>query len=152
MRLLQLLLALLGMTVVGCRPLAEAVERTRDRLDPASKGRIQTFPAAARVVHEAARVAAMEMGYRIERSGAAQGLLDAVGRIESGAVSRRSRQLYLRVRLRPVAEGTEVNVRITEVIEDDSTGRPGQATEAALRDTPQYQSFFRRIEELLASP
>ena len=48
-----------------------------------------------------------------------------------------------------VSGGTEVNVRLTEIIEIDSSNRAGQATETPLRDTPQYEVFFRSVQQAL---
>lgn len=48
------------------------------------------------------------------------------------------------------AGGTEVSIGLTEIIEDDSSNRAGQATETPLRDTPQYEVFFRAVQEALS--
>ena len=40
---------------------------------------------------------------------------------------------------------------LTEIIEADSSNRAGQATETPLRDTPQYDVFFRRVGQALAA-
>lgn len=47
--------------------------------------------------------------------------------------------------------GTDVSVSLQEIIESDSSNRPGHATEAPLRDTPQYDVFFRRVGAALGS-
>jgi hypothetical protein len=60
-----------------------------------------------------------------------------------------SRQLAMKVRLRGTEEDTHVTVRFTEILEADSSNRAGQATETPLRDTPQYQVFFRLVEQAL---
>jgi hypothetical protein len=46
-------------------------------------------------------------------------------------------------------KGTEVTVRLTEILEADSSNRAGMATEAPLRDTPRYQVFFRQVQAAL---
>ena len=59
----------------------------------------------------------------------------------------------MKVKLQPAPEGgTNVSVNITEIIEADSSNRAGQATQTPLRDTPQYEVFFRRVGEELATP
>jgi hypothetical protein len=57
----------------------------------------------------------------------------------------------MKVTLQPTLDGmgTEVAVRLREIIEADSSNRAGQATEAPLRDTPQYDVFFLRVERVL---
>jgi hypothetical protein len=56
----------------------------------------------------------------------------------------------MKVKLERAPEGgTNVSIKITEIIEDDSSNRAGQATQTALRDTPQYEVFFRRVGEEL---
>jgi len=57
----------------------------------------------------------------------------------------------MKVKLEHALEGgTNVSVKITEIIEADSSNRAGQATQTPLRDTPQYEVFFRRVGEALA--
>ncbi len=53
---------------------------------------------------------------------------------------------------RSLEGGTQLTVRITEIIEADSSNRAGQATETPLRDTPQYDVFLRRVQQALEAP
>jgi len=46
-------------------------------------------------------------------------------------------------------DGTEVNVRLTEIIESESAGRTILATKAPLQGTPQYEVFFRNVQQAL---
>jgi hypothetical protein len=87
------------------------------------------------------------MGYRFIRGGPAQGELEAISRVGSGETHGSARQLAMKVALEPTLDGkgTEVAIRLTEIIEADSSNRAGQATETPLRDTPQYDVFFRRV-------
>ncbi|MEO5960467.1 MAG: hypothetical protein ABIZ49_09095 [Opitutaceae bacterium] len=90
------------------------------------------------------------MGYRFVRGGAAQGELEAVNALATEGSMRSARQIAMKVRLHGIDEKTtEVNVRLTEIIEADSPGRTGIATESPLRDTPQYEVFFRSVQEAL---
>jgi hypothetical protein len=75
-----------------------------------------------------------------------------VSGVGQGEANRSSRQISMKVRLdeTQVSGGTEVTVRFTEIIEDDSSNRAGQATETPLRDTPQYEVFFRSVQQALA--
>ncbi len=45
--------------------------------------------------------------------------------------------------------GTEVSLILKELIETDSSQRAGQATATPLRDTPQYEVFFRTLQQVL---
>jgi hypothetical protein len=91
------------------------------------------------------------MGYRFLRGGPAQGELDAVSGIAPGEVNRSSRQVAVKVRLHATLDGTgtEVSARFSEILEADSRNRAGLATETPLRDTPQYEVFFRSVQQAL---
>jgi hypothetical protein len=60
----------------------------------------------------------------------------------------------MKVRLKPTldAAGTEVALRLGEIVESDSSNRAGVATEAPLRDTPQHEVFFERVGQVLGVP
>jgi hypothetical protein len=94
------------------------------------------------------------MGYRFVRGGPAQGELEAISRVGSGETLGSARQLSMKVALRATLDekGTEVSVRLTEILEADSSNRAGQATETPLRDPPQYDVFFRRLGQALGIP
>ena len=47
---------------------------------------------------------------------------------------------------------TILGVSLSEVLEEDSSHRPGLATHTALRDTPQYQVLFQRVSDALGVP
>lgn len=124
----------------------------REKLSQRAAPHTKSFPAAQRAVYEAVRVAAAQMGYRFVRGGAAQGEFEAVTGVRGGDTVGTSRQLALKVKLdRALDGGTTVAARITEIIEADSSNRAGVATETPLRDTPQYEVFFRAVEESLKS-
>jgi hypothetical protein len=56
----------------------------------------------------------------------------------------------MKVKLERSTEGgTQLTVRITEILEADSSNRAGLATETPLRDTPQYDVFLRRVQQAL---
>lgn len=145
------LFGLLCLALAGCESLSEATSSVREKLEAREAGRTKVFAAPARETYEAVRAAVGQMGYRFVRGGAAQGELEAVSGIGLGDRSGSSRQLGLKARLHfsEMAGGTEVNVRLTEVIEADSTNRAGHATETPLRDTPQYEVFFRSVQQAL---
>ena len=112
---------------------------------------VREFPGDSRAVFEAARTSIEQMGFRITRSGAAQGVVDGVGGLSSDDSLRGSNQRSVKVRLAPTVTGsTEVSVLFTEIIEDDFSKGAGTATETPLRSSPLYAALFGRITEVLA--
>ena len=150
MRLVPVSLALL---LAGCESMSDATSGVREKFAERSAPHVRSFPAAQRPVYDAVRISAEQMGYRFVRGGAAQGVFEAVSGVRGGDRVGSSRQLALKVKLeRALDGGTEVSVRITEIIEADSSNRTGLATETPLRDTPQYEVFFRGVEQALRVP
>ncbi len=147
----KLLPGIVGLALAGCESLSETTTGVREKLAAREAGQTKIFSAPARTVYEAARTAAGQMGYRVVRGGAAQGEIDAVSGLGQGEANRSSRQVAMKVRLQgsEMAGGTEVTVRFTEIIEADSTNRAGHATESPLRGTPQYEVFFRTVQQAL---
>jgi hypothetical protein len=145
--------SVLGVVVLllsGCDSLSDATLNVREKFAAREEGRTKNFPVPSRVAYEAVRVAANQMGYRFLRGGAAQGELEAVNGVSSGDSLRSARQISMKVRLHAADEkSTDVTLRLTEVLEGDSSGRAGQATESPLRDTPQYEVFFREVQKAL---
>jgi hypothetical protein len=134
----------------GCESMSDATSGVRSRIAARDAPKVKTFNADQHTTYEAVRTAAAEMGYRFVRGGPAQGEFEGISRIAQGEGSGTARQLSMKVRLdRALDGGTQVNVRLTEILEADSTNRAGQATETPLRDTPQYDGFFRRVQQNL---
>lgn len=149
---LHLLIALASLGALpGYESLSHARDDLRAKLAERSAPRVKTFPAPPKVTYEAVRTAVGQMGYRILRGGQAQGELDAIAGVGPGESNRSSRQLVMKVRLHAAldAGNTEVSVRLTEIIESESANRSVQTTEAPLRDTPQYDVFFRAVQQVL---
>jgi hypothetical protein len=93
------------------------------------------------------------MGYRFVRGGPAQGEFEGVsGLLEGGDNNGNARQTGIKIKLRATLDGTgtDLSVRFTEIIEQDSRSRLGMATETTMRDTPQYEILFRNIQQALA--
>jgi len=142
-----------GLLLAGCESMSDATSAVREKLSERAAPQTRTYPAAQRAVYDAARTAAEQMGYRFVRGGAATGVFEAISGVREGERVGSSRQLSLKAKLDPARDGgTAVVVRITEIIESDSSNRAGLATETPLRDTPQYEVFFRGIEQALAAP
>ena len=135
----------------GCESMADAMGSVKERITSRDPGRSQTFGAEPRRTYAAARAAATHMGYRFVRGGAAQGEFEALTGVAPGDRHGTARQLGMKVTLEPTLDGTGtiVTVRLTEIVEADSSNRAGQGTEAPLRDTPQYQVFFRQLDAAL---
>jgi hypothetical protein len=136
--------------LVGCESFSDATSNVRERLAAREEGRTRNFAASQRATYVAVRAAAEQMGYRYLRGGPAQGFFEAVSGIGQGDANRSSRQIAMKVGLKPgVDEGTEVNVRLTEILETESANRAALATEAPLQGTPQYEVFFRIIQQAI---
>ncbi|HUR56628.1 MAG TPA: hypothetical protein VM029_02890 [Opitutaceae bacterium] len=145
-------LAFAALLLAGCESISDATHSVRDKFTR-EEPRTKTFSAQPRIVYEAVRSAAGQMGYHFVRGGPAQGEFDAVSAVGQGESHRSSRQVSMKARLQGTLDraGTDVTVSFMEIIEADSTNRGGQATEQPLRDTPQYEVFFRRVEQALAA-
>lgn len=132
----------------GCEAVSDAGDRVRGRLAKREEARTRIYEAPPRATYEAARRAAEQMGYRFIRGGAAQGELEAVSGVGSNDRLSSARQISMAVRLTGTLEGgTEVALTLKEIIESDSVQRAGQATATTLRDTPQYEVFFRAVQQ-----
>jgi hypothetical protein len=137
----------MGALLVGCESTRDSV---REKFSAREQPRTRVFAAEPRATYEAARRAAEQMGYRYIRGGPAQGELEAMSGVSSNDTMSSSRQISMNVRLEPSLEGgTEVSLRLKEITEGDSVDRAGQATSTTLRDTPQYEVFFRNVQQAL---
>ncbi|HVS52923.1 MAG TPA: hypothetical protein VHD62_11270 [Opitutaceae bacterium] len=141
-------LALAAILFGGCESLSRQVS---EKFEARGESRMRTFAAPPRATYEAVRVALGQMDYRVLRGGAAQGELEAVNTVAAGDSLRGAQQISMKVRLHPTLDekGTEVTVWLTEILEGDSTSHAGLATSAPLRDTPQYEVFFRSVQQAL---
>ena len=151
MTLPPLLLGFASLLVAGCTSLSDAAHEARGRLAARDEPKTRIFATPTRVAYEAVRSAARQMGYRFVRGGPAQGEFEALSGVGPGEASGSSRQVAVKVRLHAMSDGTgtEIAVRFTEIIEADSANRAGIATESPLRDTPQYEVFFRHVQGAL---
>ena len=138
----------------GCESLSDAAGSVRDRIAAREETRERTFAAAPRATYDALKSAATQMGYRQTRGGPAQGDLEAVSAVAPGERHGTSRQILMKARISAGLDGRSsiLSVSLAEVLEDDSSNRPGLATRSALRDTPQYQVLFQRVSDILGVP
>ena len=145
---------LAAVALAGCESISDATTSVRDKIAAREAPEVRNFAADPRATYDAVRTSATAMGYRIVRGGAAQGELEAISGVGSGETIGSARQISMKVTLSPKLDGTatEVAIRLTEILEADSSNRAGQATETPLRDTPQYDVFFRRVGQALGVP
>lgn len=147
----KLLVALIAMVLVtGCESWRDS-RTLSERLNPRESPRVRTYSATPRETYDAVRIAAARMGYRFVRGGPAQGEFEGLSGVLSGDTPGSARQIAMSVKLSATLDGkgTDVSVKLTEIIESDSANRAGMATGTPLRDTPQYEVFLRRIQEAL---
>ncbi|MGH7958885.1 MAG: hypothetical protein ACREH8_18010 [Opitutaceae bacterium] len=151
MKFTPLIAVVIACGLAACESLSDATTGVRDRMAARSAPQTRTYEAPQRQAYEAVRATAKEMGYRFIRGGPAQGELEAISRVGSGETLGSARQIAMKVALKPTLDGkgTDVAIRLTEIIEADSSNRAGQATETPLRNTPQYDVFFRRVGQVL---
>jgi hypothetical protein len=152
MKLTLVLALLVGVfAVTGCDSLSDATTSVREKFTARNEPRTKTFSAPPRVVFDAVKTAATNMGYRMTRGGPNQGEFEGVSGVGPGESSGSARQVGIKVRLHETLDetGTDVSVRFTEILESDSSNRMGMATESTMRDTPLYEVFFRHVQEAL---
>jgi len=149
--LFRLLLLLSGTVfLTGCGTLSDGVSGVRERIAAGARPVERHFTANSRLCYEAAKTALERMGYRSLRGGAAQGKLEGVSGLTTGDSLRSARQVSVNVALEPALDGgTDLKVLFAEIIENDSGNQAGRATETPLRDTPQYEVFFRGVQQAL---
>ncbi len=112
----------------------------------------RVFAGTQRDVFEAARASVAGMGFKITRSGPAQGVIEAFNALSTGETLKTTQQLRLQVRISPVAEGCEVAALFTQMLENDFNKGRGQATENAVKNTSLYDVLFGRIAGNLPKP
>lgn len=136
--------------LVGCGTLSDAASGVREKIAARNEPRVKTFTGTPRVVFEAVKIAADQMGYRMTHGGPAQGKYEGVSAVGPGEASGSARQVSIKVTLHATLDetGTDVSVRFAEILEDNPNGR-GLATETTMQDTPLYEVFFRHIREAL---
>jgi len=101
--------------------------------------------------YDAARAALNKMDFKFERGGPAQGVIHAIGPINTSVSGPgTARQLWFDAKLSPALEGgTKIEVLFSELVEDDFNKRPGQGALTPLRGAPVYEAFFSYVDEAL---
>jgi len=153
MKPLPVLLVLVLLALTGCESLSDMKDSFKETLASRDQPRTRIFAADPRATYDAARTAVDQMEFRFVRGGPAQGQLDAISNVDSSESMHSSRQITLKARLAPAADGgTEVSLWLHEILEDNSSQNAGMATETPLRDTALYEAFFRDVQQALALP
>jgi hypothetical protein len=150
MRTLVLLAAAWSL-VAGCASVESVRSTVQDRFTGAPP-KIRLVEGDARQVYEAARLTMEKLGYQLTSGGPAQGRLEGLSRIGGGDDFKSSRQRSVSVHLQPREGGSvEVQVRLSEIVEDSFNRLANPATETPLRDSPGYDAFFEELERQLQS-
>lgn len=122
-------------------------DRVGERFDPTTAGVTRFFKGEQKAVHAAAKTSLASMGFRVVRSGAAQGIIEAVSGLESDSSLRSSRQLRVKIFIDDIGAFTQVRASISEILEDSFNKGSALATEVPILNTPYYDIFFRGIEK-----
>lgn len=141
-------LALAGL-FSGCE---STVEDLRQQVTGDYPVQTHTFAADEASTFGAARQALKEMDFRFTHGGRHQGLMEAVSEIVPGEDPGSSQQYTLKADFQPSVDGkgTDVTVRMSQIVEEDSEHHRGQGVETPLRDTALYDTFFSAIDRHLA--
>ena len=143
-RLYSLLLA----AMLGAAGCDNVVDSVRTHLQPSGDPHVRVFAADERTTYAAALAALDQVDFHFTHGGPAEGELEAMSSITHDADG--SRQVSLAAEFRAAnGGGTEVTVRMKEILETDPDAHLGQGTETPLRDTPLYEVFFRNISQQL---
>ena len=135
----------------GCESVDSVGTTVRDRLGGLPPT-VRTVDGNSRQVYVAARRAMESLGYRFTGGGPAKGRLEGLSRISEDNDFRSSRQRSISIQLEGADSGkVDVQVRITEIVEDNSNRAAMPATEAPLHDSAAYDVFFEELERCLAA-
>ena len=129
-------------------------------IQPWLRERFKPAPAVAHVlaaapddVFTAARDFLPAMGFKVTRSRPRTGIIEGVSRVQVGADMRGARQATVKIVLTPTLDGgTELQVWMTEVIEDNYDKSPGLGTQTPLRDPSLYKALVHGISRQLGLP
>jgi hypothetical protein len=146
------LFAVLGLALAGCDSISNVAGGVRHKLAALDEPHTRVFQADRRATYDAAKLAVDQMGFRFEHGGPAQGQLEAISGLSAGSSLENTRQIELTARFESNLEGgTEVSLRLKEIIEADANHGEGQGVGSPMRDTPLYEAFFRDIQQVLDS-
>ena len=139
-----LIAVILGM--IGCESIGEQLQA---RFTP-EPPRLKVFASDYEQVFEATKLVLSEMGYRSIRGRASSRRLSGVSRVNGNDALSGASQISLKVEFIETMPGeTEMQVWMTEVVEDQYTQSGGYATQMPIRSDLLYNMLFRGVELLL---
>jgi hypothetical protein len=145
-----LFFGLFCLVLSGCDSVSEQIRAPFVAPQPKS----HVFAADERATYAAAHAALDDLGFGFARGGPAQGVIEALGSVQTGgeASLNGARQLQLEAHFSPAADGgTQVDVVMHELVQSDLNQHPGMGTSTLLRDSPVYEEFFAAIGRHLAA-
>jgi hypothetical protein len=128
------------------------VESVKERVQEGAPPRTRVFAADPKATYAAARAALDSISFQFTHGGPAEGKIEALSAVQPGDQPGSARQVSMRTQLRATDGGTEVDVQLREILEDDTEHHPGMATSTALQDTPLYEVYFHAIQDALNGP
>lgn len=141
-------LLLAGALLLGGCAVADSV---RDQVAKDHAPHTRIFAAEPRATYAAAHAALEPLGFKFTHGGPAEGRMDALSAVMPGEAGENARQVSLHAEFHSAEGGTEVDLTLKEIIEDDSA-HLGMATTTSLHDTPLYEVFFHAIQTNLTAP
>mgnify|MGYP003657780664 CR=1 FL=1 len=140
--LLAMMLGLAGCESIG--------ERLQAKFTP-EPPRVKLFTAEYEQVFDATKLVLSEMGYRSIRGRVSSRKLTAVGRVNTNDALSGASQISVKVEFVETMPGeTEMQVWLTEVVEDQFTQSGGYGTQMPIRGDLLYNMLFRGVELALS--
>lgn len=137
------------MVLAGCET-ADLGLRERFQPSPAVTDNLSASPEA---VFAATLDFLPTMGFKVTRSRVGAGIIEGISRVQVAGDMRGARQTTVKIALNPTLEGeTQIQVWMTEVIEDDYDKGPGLGTQTPLRDSALCKALVHGISRQLGLP
>jgi hypothetical protein len=149
LRCYWILLAVLVGLGAGCKSIDSVGSSVKERFG-GMPPRVRTVNGDEHKVYDAVRQVMEKFGYRVTGGGPAQGRLEGLTRIEGDDSFGSSRQRGIAIRLAGLeGDRVELQVRMTEIVEEGGSRSAQSATETPLRDPAAYEAFFKEVERRL---
>ena len=141
-------LVVLVLGLSGCESIGERLQAKFTPEPP----RVKLFTGDYEQVFDATKLVLSEMGYRSIRGRVSSRKLTAVSRVNANDALSGASQISVKVEFRETMPGeTEMQVWLTEVVEDQFTQSGGYGTQMPLRGDLLYNLLFRGVEQALAA-
>jgi hypothetical protein len=133
----------------GCTSMDSVGSKMKDRMVTVPP-RVRVVSGEMKQVYQAARQAMEHFNYHFTGGGLAQGRLEGLSRIDGGGFDS-SMQRSVSIYLEALDGGrVEIQLKLTEIVEEDSSRSARAATETPVRDPAAYDAFFEDVERRLA--